>query len=315
MSTKKLQQLAGVGVGDVVTSKHIREITKRTESFFQSIGFERPDVEVNTYGDPLSFQLQVTTKHCWLLRVWEREDAGKEAFRDQPSFRRPDPLGEGFGAHAEQRGWSRSDFEDWRTILPFGESGVFDREESERGVAAIRKILEGRGFLFAEVAMDHRNFKRQASASRQIRSGPVRGIIDYRLTRNHERRIEKITLKGHEAFSAAELLAERQLARASLLAADAAAQDEAALDAREDALGAIAMERLRGRARRGDSASANLLDRENNPPCAPPGLFCDHDTSPDVVDAINKKFEELEKKFTAIGLPSAHKHSAVRLDV
>ena len=99
---------------------------------------------------------------------------------------------------------------------------------------------------------------------------------------------------------AAELLAERQLARASLLAADAAAQDEAALDAREDALGAIAMERLRGRARRGDSASANLLDRENNPPCSPPGLFCDHDTSPDVVDAINKKFEELRRATEAL---------------
>ena len=99
---------------------------------------------------------------------------------------------------------------------------------------------------------------------------------------------------------AAELLAERQLARASLLAADAAAQDEAALDAREDALGAIAMERLRGRARRGDAASANLLDRENNPPCSPPGLFCDHDTSPDVVDAINKKFEELRRATEAL---------------
>ena len=69
---------------------------------------------------------------------------------------------------------------------------------------------------------------------------------------------------------------------------------------REDALGAIAMERLRGRARRGDSASANLLDRENNPPCSPPGLFCDHDTSPDVVDAINKKFEELRRATEAL---------------
>lgn len=208
VSNKKLQQLASVGVGDVVTSKHIREITKRTESFFQSIGFERPDVKVNTYGDPLSFQLQVLTKHCWLLRVWEREDAGKAAFRDQPSFRRPDPLVEGFGSHADQRPWSRSDFENWRTILPFGESGVFDREESERGVASIRKVMEGKGFLFAEVAMEHRNFKRQSAASKKIRSGPVRGIIDYRVTRNHERRIEKISLQGNETFSTAELLSE-----------------------------------------------------------------------------------------------------------
>ena len=60
------------------------------------------------------------------------------------------------------------------------------------------------------------------------------------------------------------------------------------------------MERLRGRARRGDAASANLLDREDNPPCAPPGLFCDHDTSPDVVDAINKKFEELRRATEAL---------------
>ena len=208
VSTKKLQQLASVGVGDVVTSKHIREITKRTEAFFQSIGFERPDVKAQTYGDPLSFQLQVLTKHCWLLRVWDREDAGKEAFRDQPSFRRPDPLVEGFGPHAEQRGWLRADFEDWRTILPFGESGVFDREESERGVASIRKVMESKGFLFAEVAMEHRNFKRQSAASKQIRSGPVRGIIDYRVTRNHERRIEKISLQGNETFSTAELLSE-----------------------------------------------------------------------------------------------------------
>ena len=208
VSQKKLQQLAGVGVGDVVTTKHIREITKRTESFFQSIGFERPDVQVNTYGDPLSFQLQVTTKHCWLLRVWERDDAGTDAFRDRPSFRRPDPLVEGYGPHAEQRNWARSDFEAWRTILPFGESGVFDREESERGVASIRKVMEGKGFLFAEVAMEHRNFKRQSSASRQIRSGPVRGIVDYRITRNHERRIKKVLLRGNETFETSVLLGE-----------------------------------------------------------------------------------------------------------
>lgn len=206
VSTKKLQQLASVGVGDVVTSKHIREITKRTETFFQSIGFERPDVTVTTYGDPLAFQLQVLTKHCWLLRVWEREDAGTAAFRDQPSFRRPDPLVEGFGPHADQRGWSRSSFEDWRSILPFGESGVFDREESERGVASIRNVMESKGYLFAEVAMEHRNFKRQSAASKSIRSGPVRGIIDYRVTRNHERRVERIRLQGNQTFTTEELL-------------------------------------------------------------------------------------------------------------
>ena len=93
--------------------------------------------------------------------------------------------------------------------------------------------------------------------------------------------------------------------------ADAAAQDEAALDAREDALGAIAMERLRGRARRGDSASANLLDRENNPPCSPPGLFCDHDTSPDVADAINKKFEELRRATEALPGEARRKNATV----
>jgi outer membrane protein assembly factor BamA len=210
VSRRKLEQLAGVGVGDVVTSKHIREITKRTRSFFQSIGYLRPDVKVSTYGDPLAFQLQVLTKHCWLVRIWEREDGGKGAYRDLPSFRRPDPLVEGLGTYAEGRDWTRADFEIWRSLLPFGESGVFDREEAERGVASIRKVLQDNGYLFAEVAMEHRDLRRQSASSPAIRAGPVQGVIDYRLTRNHLRRIEAVRLIGHETFSSPTLLGEME---------------------------------------------------------------------------------------------------------
>lgn len=138
------------------------------------------------------------TDRCWLIRVWVRDDAdaGADAV---PAFRARDPAdppvagpGGAPGVRGRERPFSRAALEDWVDVLPFGESGTFDREEAARGVDAITAVLRARGYAFADVALDYR----ELPLTRERQGGEVRGIIDYELTLNHERRIAAIELPG-----------------------------------------------------------------------------------------------------------------------
>ncbi|MEC9072802.1 MAG: POTRA domain-containing protein, partial [Myxococcota bacterium] len=152
----KLAELVELQLGQVVTSKDLRAIRKRVETWFQSVGYVRPDVEVSAEGNPLTLSLEVKTDRCWLLRVWEREAEALDLVGDDPSFRQEDPLNVQGVPRMNDTRFDRASLEPWRELLPFGESGVFDREEAERGVQTIREVLQGSGLLYADVRMEHR---------------------------------------------------------------------------------------------------------------------------------------------------------------
>jgi hypothetical protein len=58
---RKLTEIVAVGVGEVVTERQLREMSRRLKKFFQSIGYERPVVEADTVGDPLVLRVRVKT--------------------------------------------------------------------------------------------------------------------------------------------------------------------------------------------------------------------------------------------------------------
>ncbi|MGM0574898.1 MAG: POTRA domain-containing protein [Myxococcota bacterium] len=204
VSRPRLRRLVGVGVGGVVTSRTERRVRRDLETFFQSIGYVRPHVDVRVEEDPLRMVVDIQTERCWLVRVWERESAAVSGTRDVPAFRFHDPLGEDVAA-GEDAPYQRASLEPWREKLPFGPSGVFDREEAKRGVEIIQRDLEDEGFPFAEVVLEHRRFPR---AGPDELASPVAGAIDFRITRNYERRIQGILLPGRRTFSEERLLEE-----------------------------------------------------------------------------------------------------------
>lgn len=205
----KLAELVKLQLGQVVTSKDLRAIRKRTEAWFQSVGYVRPEVTVSAEGEPLTLSLEVKTDRCWLLRVWEREAAALDLVDDEPAFRQEDPLNVQGVPRMNDTRFDRVSLEPWRELLPFGESGVFDREEAERGVQAIREVVQGSGLLYADVRMEHRRQARGATPQGGRATG-VLGTIDYLITRNFERRVTVIRLQGAQSYPESKLLAEME---------------------------------------------------------------------------------------------------------
>ena len=207
VSRRQLHTLVQVEVGEVVTVRSLRDIKRRTEAWFQSIGYVRPHVSVRADGDPLVLRMDVRTSACWLLRIWERSEAARDGLEDRPSFRRLDRVGQEGATTTDGTDYDRVDLETWRGDLPFGESGVFDREEAERGVESIRRTLQRRGYLFAQVRMEHRPLAPRLPAPGGGR-GSLAGTIDYLITLHHERRLHHIDLPGRKTVSRDVLLAE-----------------------------------------------------------------------------------------------------------
>jgi outer membrane protein assembly factor BamA len=196
---RKLNELVGVSVGEVVTERQLREMKRRLKNFFQSIGFERPEVETDIVGEPLTLRVRVMTNQCWLVRVWEREATSLSASRAQPAFRFRDPVDSDV-LSSDPAPFDRSPLEPWRDLLPFSESGVFEREEALRGVEVIRAILASKGFLFADVRLEHRALQTRETRRNAAGASPVMGTIDYYLTRNYERRLQGVRFEGIKSF-------------------------------------------------------------------------------------------------------------------
>lgn len=205
---RRLEKLVRLGVGDVVTSRSEERIRKRLETFLRSVGYVQPTVQVQTRAEPtLTLDVRITTRQCWLLRVWQRDSRSSAAARSKPAFQFPDTLGLSIEEVLEESPYDRIDFEDWREVLPFVESGVFHYEEALRGVEKIVGVLQARGLLFSECTMEHRRLPRPEAAGRQR---PVVGTIDYLITGNYERRLQSIHFPGRRSFIADVLLGEME---------------------------------------------------------------------------------------------------------
>lgn len=198
---RSIELKAGIDVGDVYTTKKRKEIRRTLRQWLQSVGYERPQVEVDFEAGTGTLELTVRTTRCWLLRVWERDSEVAGASKREPAFRFSDPVGNpnALAAPGERSGYRRIDLELWREVLPFGESGIFDQSEAARGVNAIYERLQERGYLFADVALERRRLPRKVADDGNS-VDPVAGVLDYLITHNYPRRIQAITFPGAKTF-------------------------------------------------------------------------------------------------------------------
>jgi len=193
IGARRLERLTGLETGDVVTRLTERQVRDRVRKAFQAAGWVRPRIAVTPAADePGRIEVVVETDHCWLVRVWQRDLA--QTGDDALSFRWTDPLLAADGAPHDGSGgapFARVPLDEWSAVLPFGESGSFDRDEAARGVETMAREVRARGFPFAEVTMRHRELER---------GGEALGVIDYLVTLNLPRRVTSIRFHGNAAF-------------------------------------------------------------------------------------------------------------------
>jgi outer membrane protein assembly factor BamA len=200
ISDTRLERLIGLGAGDLLTRNTERQLRTRLRKVFQAHGFENPQIRIAIRNaqpdDPPILDVRVETERCWLIRLWSREtaqgavvDALPWEWQDPVGSETRDVLARGDAAYVRER------HADWEAALPFGESGSFDRGEAARALEALTREHRARGHPFAEVRVIHR--ERSAVAANGAQEGSdVRGTIDYLMTRNLRRRIQRIAFEG-----------------------------------------------------------------------------------------------------------------------
>ncbi|MFT7583068.1 MAG: outer membrane protein assembly factor BamA [Myxococcota bacterium] len=202
ITRRRLERLIEVDYGDVYTSKLRRQVRDRLRGAFQDAGFVRPRfVGLDEAQDPTRLDITVETSRCWIVRVWEREIAVGDS-QSEPAFRFQDPVDQATRDAPPNAAFRRVPLELWSEVLPFGESGVFERSEASRGVSTIQERLRERGYSFADVTMTHRDTSVNAVRRGGEDAGDVRGVIDYMITKNHVRRVHGIQLPGAASFPA-----------------------------------------------------------------------------------------------------------------
>lgn len=212
ITDRRLERRTGLETGDVVTRLTERQVKDRIRKAFQAAGYVRPDILVAPAPDePGRLEVVVETAHCWVVRVWER-DLPSAATSSELSFQWTDPLHAPTGDRRAD--YRRAELEEWEDVLPFGESGAFDRDEATRGVDAVVREIRARGYPFAEVQLVHRELPRviDEPGVPNIGEREVVGIIDYLITLNLPRRIAAIRFEGNHSVEA-DVLAELMKSR------------------------------------------------------------------------------------------------------
>ncbi len=202
---RRVERLIDLGVGDVWTRVVERRIRERLRKAFQAAGFERPKVVIESKAKaPGEITVTVTTEQCWLVRVWQRELAQRTS--DTLSFRWIDPADavidpdlDADVPRIDDAPWRRMPLAEWEDTLPFGESGSFERDEALRGVETLAAELRARGYPFAQVRLNHRVVGNQPE--RRNANSEVMGVIDYFVTLNLERRLQRIRFEGRKTPS------------------------------------------------------------------------------------------------------------------
>jgi outer membrane protein assembly factor BamA len=129
ISERVLLDVADLGKLDVFTQREANRVRSRVRGYLRSLGYGNPRVDVSHRVAAQTLQLDVRPGKCALVRIFIREEGGR---------------------------YSLSEDLDLYAALPFGESGLYDFEESDRGREDLLAALENRGFLFADVRLDWR---------------------------------------------------------------------------------------------------------------------------------------------------------------
>ncbi|MBM4343158.1 MAG: BamA/TamA family outer membrane protein [Deltaproteobacteria bacterium] len=119
---------------DVFSQREANRIRARIRTYLRRQGYGSPRVEVHHETSDKSIRIDVSPGKCAIVRILVRDDS------------------EG-GARA---GYQLQDDRALYDSLPFGDSGLYDFAEAERGRQDLLLALENRGYLFADVRLDYR---------------------------------------------------------------------------------------------------------------------------------------------------------------
>jgi outer membrane protein assembly factor BamA len=145
----------------------------RVRNYLRKLGFPNPLVTVG-HGLDGSVTIHVAPGRCNLLRILVRDDVGT--------------------GQDVSTGYSVSDDRTLYEALPFGESGLFDFDEADRGRDDLLGVLANRGYLFADVRLDFRPVPKSLSTQ-------VENAITYYVTTGYVSQVRGIAFPGRKGFS------------------------------------------------------------------------------------------------------------------
>lgn len=175
-----VRDAADLGRSDVYTEQVERKAQRRIRSMLYRLGFVTPEVELSYEPERPQLRIKVKVSVCYDIAIYERE------------------LSRAWG-----RGFERLTDEELYEQLPFGDSGAFDRHEAELGREALEQYHEGRGYPFADIRLDYRDYR--TDVSEPGRSPDLLGAIHYYVSLEGVAEIRDIRITGTKAFDEGEV--------------------------------------------------------------------------------------------------------------
>jgi len=131
---RALRNAADVAGLEVFSTREGNRIRNRIRTWLRRLGYGQAGIEVHHEKTDQSIRVVVTPGRCAVVRILVRDDTE----------------GTGRGNYLIQ------DDRDLYDALPFGDSGLYDFGEAERGRHDLLGALENRGYVFADVRLDWR---------------------------------------------------------------------------------------------------------------------------------------------------------------
>ena len=131
---RAIRNIANVQGLDVFSQREANRIRGRIRTYLRQLGYGSARIDVTHEKTDQTVRVEVTPGRCAVVRILARDDSGG--------------VGKGKYQLQEDR--------DLYDALPFGESGLYDFSESERGRHDLVAALENRGYVFADVRLDFR---------------------------------------------------------------------------------------------------------------------------------------------------------------
>ena len=178
VSERAIREVSELQNVEVFTRRAANKAKNNIRTYLRRLGFANPNVGIPEPKDNV-VDITIRPGRCHLLQIYVREETGRY---DKSGF------------HLV----TQDDDQALYDALPFGESGLFEFEEADRGRMALAGVLENRGFLFADVRLEQRPVA--TPLDHQVESA-----ITYYVTTGFVSQIRGIQFPGAEGLDADQL--------------------------------------------------------------------------------------------------------------
>lgn len=134
VTERAVRNVAALTDLDVFSQREANRIRARIRTFLRRLGYGSPRIDVHHETSDQTIRIDVSPGKCAIVRILVRDDSEGGARA-------------GYQLHEDRALYDS---------LPFGDSGLYDFAEAERGRQDLLLALENRGYLFADVRLDYR---------------------------------------------------------------------------------------------------------------------------------------------------------------